>query len=100
MHLLFTLLKTSLAPIAFGSKATSQPTVQKPLEPGFSHKCNIPGRYLPANVLHSARRQWLTPVILSTQEAEIRRITVRSQPRQIVHKTLSLKTYHKKWLVE
>jgi hypothetical protein len=32
--------------------------------------------------------RWLTPVILVTQEADIRRITVRSQPRQIVHKTL------------
>jgi hypothetical protein len=28
--------------------------------------------------------RWLTPVILATQEAEIRRIRVRSQPRQIV----------------
>jgi hypothetical protein len=27
---------------------------------------------------------WLTPAILATQETEIRRITVRSQPRQIV----------------
>jgi hypothetical protein len=33
--------------------------------------------------------QWLKPVILTTQEAEIRRIIVRSQPRQIVHETLS-----------
>jgi hypothetical protein len=42
--------------------------------------------------------QWLTPVILVTQEAEIMRIVVRSQPRQIVHKTLSQKkkTLHKK----
>jgi hypothetical protein len=32
-----------------------------------------------------------TPVILATQEAEIRRIVVQSQPRQIVHKTLSQK---------
>jgi hypothetical protein len=32
----------------------------------------------------STRHLWLTPVILATQEAEIRRITVRSQPRQIV----------------
>jgi hypothetical protein len=36
-----------------------------------------------------AGRQWLTPVILATQEAEIRRIAVGSQPRQIVHEALS-----------
>jgi hypothetical protein len=29
------------------------------------------------------------PIILATQEAEIRRIEVQSQPRQIVHETLS-----------
>jgi hypothetical protein len=43
-----------------------------------------------------ARHQWLTPVILATQEAEIRRIEVRSQPGQIVHETLSRKK--KKWI--
>jgi hypothetical protein len=50
-----------------------------------------------------ARRQWLTPVILATQEAEIRRISVRSQPRQIVCESLSQKkkkTLHKKGLVD
>jgi hypothetical protein len=38
-----------------------------------------------------AGHRWPTPVILATQEAEIRRITVHSQPRQIVLKTLSQK---------
>jgi hypothetical protein len=32
---------------------------------------------------------WLTPVILATQEAEIRRFTVGSQPGQKVLETLS-----------
>jgi hypothetical protein len=40
------------------------------------------------------------PVVLATQEAEIRRIMVRSQSGQIVHETLSRKTHHKKRLVE
>jgi hypothetical protein len=35
------------------------------------------------------RRWQLTPVILATQEAEIRRIEVLSQSRQIVFETLS-----------
>jgi hypothetical protein len=39
---------------------------------------------------------WLTPAILATQEAEIRWILVQGQPGQIVHKTLSQKTLHKK----
>jgi hypothetical protein len=35
--------------------------------------------------------QWLTPVILATQEAEIRRIKIQGQPRQIVCNILSQK---------
>jgi hypothetical protein len=38
-----------------------------------------------------AGSRWLTPVILATQKAEIRRIKVQSQPRQMVHMTLSRK---------
>jgi hypothetical protein len=33
------------------------------------------------NKENEARRQWLTPVISVTQEAEIRKIIVRSQPQ-------------------
>jgi hypothetical protein len=35
-------------------------------------------------ITKSAGDQWLTPVILATQEAEIRRIAIQSQPRQIM----------------
>jgi hypothetical protein len=37
----------------------------------------------------TVRGQWLIPLILATQEAEIRRIEVPGQPEQTVHKTLS-----------
>jgi hypothetical protein len=43
-----------------------------------------------------ARQRWLTPIILATQEAEIRRITVQCQPREKVHKTPSQKKLTKK----
>jgi hypothetical protein len=35
------------------------------------------------------------PIILAIQEAEMRRIMVQSQPRQIVRKTILKKTPHK-----
>jgi hypothetical protein len=40
------------------------------------------------------------PIILAVQETEIRRITVQSQPEQIIQETLSQKTHHKKELEE
>jgi hypothetical protein len=43
-----------------------------------------------------AKCQWLVPVILATQEAEIRRIAVQRQPRQTVQETLSKKKPIKK----
>jgi hypothetical protein len=47
------------------------------------------------------RRQWLTPVILVTQEAEIRRIEVQSQPGEIVPPDpISKKILHEKGLME
>jgi hypothetical protein len=39
----------------------------------------------------------LTPVIPATQEAEFRTIAVRSQPRQIVHETISKKPVTEYW---
>jgi hypothetical protein len=38
-----------------------------------------------------ARHQGLMPVILATLEAEIRRVEVRSQSKQIIQETLSRK---------
>jgi predicted P-loop ATPase len=45
---------------------------------------------------YEAGHWWITSVILATQEAELRRVVVQSQPRQIVHEILSQKTHHKK----
>jgi hypothetical protein len=49
-----------------------------------------------------SQHQWLTPVILATQEAEIRRFIVQSQFRQIIYEMLLKKptTKKKKRLLE
>jgi hypothetical protein len=48
----------------------------------------VPDRIISA-FKNAHRSRWRTPVIPATQGAEIRRITVQSQTRQIVGETLS-----------
>jgi hypothetical protein len=49
----------------------------------------------------SSWASWLTPMIPATQEAEIRRTVLQSQPGQIILETLSQKNLNtKKGLVE
>jgi hypothetical protein len=55
------------------------------------HTGHLENSLLVLRKLIEARHWWFMPVILATQEAEIRRITIRSQLRQIVLKTLSRK---------
>jgi hypothetical protein len=47
-----------------------------------------------------ARHWWLTPIILATWEAQIRRIMVQNQSWASSSQDPILKTYHKKRLVE
>jgi hypothetical protein len=56
----------------------------------FLHSCDIFPEY---NIFKKSLvgHWWLTLVVLATEEAEIRRIAVQSQPRQIVPETLSCK---------
>jgi hypothetical protein len=61
-----------------------------PQSPGSSPAVKVGGKRIKQKHRNRAAR-WLTLVTLATQEAEIGRIVVRSQPRQIVHQTLSRK---------
>jgi hypothetical protein len=45
----------------------------------------------PIQKITKAGHWWLTFVILATREAEIRKITVQGQPRQVVHAILAPK---------
>jgi hypothetical protein len=75
-------------------KVKSHPTLVDVLIRNADQLCLIAAKtkqYLAVKITTSAGRRWLTSVILATQEAEIRRIVVRSQPRQIVHETVSQK---------
>jgi hypothetical protein len=75
--------------------------VQNPTNPPKKKSLHLLVCLLNCNLYkHMAWHLWLTPVILATQEAEIRRITVQSQAGQIVHETLPRKSPHKKGLVE
>jgi hypothetical protein len=51
---------------------------------------------LKIKILLQARCWWLTPVILATWEAEIRRIMVRSQPRHSSRDPISKDTSQKR----
>jgi hypothetical protein len=48
--------------------------------------------------MRPAGRQRLTPVIIATQETEIRRVKVQSQPGEIVPRPHLENTQHRTWL--
>jgi hypothetical protein len=60
-----------------------RPRIQAPL---LSHKILFNHKEKKNNLIWEL---WLTPIILATQEEEVRKIVARSQPGQIVCETLS-----------
>jgi hypothetical protein len=51
-------------------------------------------------MIYRIGRRWLTPITLATQEAEIRKIVVRSQLGKCFMRPCLKYTHHKKELVE
>jgi hypothetical protein len=62
---------------------------KKPHHLHLKHRTTLAMANFNLNAHSIPGHQWLTPVILTTQEAEIRRMAIQSQPRQIVFETLS-----------
>jgi hypothetical protein len=66
-------------------KEIEDSTRWKDLPCSWIGRINIVKMTILQKVLYSlARHRWLIPIILSTQEAEIKRIVVQSQPGQTV----------------
>jgi hypothetical protein len=49
----------------------------------LKEKDKVGDSYIKISKLTTSRALWLRPVILATQEAEIRRIMVQSQPKAV-----------------
>jgi hypothetical protein len=69
-----------------------------PLNPQNLWICYLTCKRVFADVIKNLETgwRWLMPILLATQEVEIRRIVVWSQARQIVHETLSWKALSQK----
>jgi hypothetical protein len=68
--------------------------LQSPLGRQKQKDCDIWQDPVSKNII---RHQWLIPVILATWKAEIGRIVIPSQPRQIVREILISKITRAKW---
>jgi hypothetical protein len=87
--------------LGYGMNSREMEKLWKKLQRNKMHHCWSTGkknkhkksRFLP-------RCQWLTPVILATQEAEIRRLVVGDQPRWINLENIQHKTGLIEWLTQ
>jgi hypothetical protein len=67
------------------------PSIGRPRKEDFKFKASVGYIGKPGFKKKKKWHQRLTPVILATREAEIRRISVKSQPKQIVLNSVSQK---------